>query len=389
MTRRPDIPPLTSLRIFAAFLVVIFHYNIGGRIPSLGVISGFGYEAVTFFFVLSGFILTYVHVDDGKLNIGTSDFMMHRISRIGPAYFLGLLLAAPFFVAALKHGQVSVAQFVAALVFIPSAMQAWLPSLAILWNIPAWSLSVELFLYATFVPLIRASRLDRGGFLAAAYAMVCLFGLTKALVAGNKPPSIDPEWWHNFVAYFPLWHFPQFIFGIALGRLFVDGGRLSEAWHGRLLWVSIFMTATALWWHATFPILSNSTILAPIFGAMIFAAAGANGLLTRLLSVRPLVLLGEASYATYIIHMPLWLWWDHIVRVAMKVELAPSVDFACYLIAVIAASLLTYFFLERPARRWILAAIKSAGSRTSPRFPSSRSADARSCEARGRHIDDV
>lgn len=49
----PSIPTLTSLRFFAAMLVVIFHYNIGKNLIFLVGVSSFGYEAVTFFFVLS------------------------------------------------------------------------------------------------------------------------------------------------------------------------------------------------------------------------------------------------------------------------------------------------------------------------------------------------
>ena len=58
---RPNLPTLTSLRFFAAIFVVIFHYNLPHPIFPRWL-SDFGYEPVTFFFILSGFILTYANV---------------------------------------------------------------------------------------------------------------------------------------------------------------------------------------------------------------------------------------------------------------------------------------------------------------------------------------
>jgi peptidoglycan/LPS O-acetylase OafA/YrhL len=98
---RPSVPALTSLRFFAALLVVIFHYNIGKQPNFLSGVSTFGYEAVTFFFVLSGFILTYAHLEPREqlwLNISAAAFMSRRVARIAPAYIVGLALAVPFFI---------------------------------------------------------------------------------------------------------------------------------------------------------------------------------------------------------------------------------------------------------------------------------------------------
>ena len=61
---RPRLPALTSLRFFAALHVVFFHF-LAFKIVSgegwLGQISSIGYVGVSFFFVLSGFILVYTY----------------------------------------------------------------------------------------------------------------------------------------------------------------------------------------------------------------------------------------------------------------------------------------------------------------------------------------
>ena len=95
---RPDLPVLTSLRFFAAAVVLVNHLD-PKRLPfSSEVFLGWfeaGYNAVTFFFVLSGFILVYVYSGvrecDG-LNVGYRKFISARLIRIGPAYYLGLIL---------------------------------------------------------------------------------------------------------------------------------------------------------------------------------------------------------------------------------------------------------------------------------------------------------
>ena len=148
---RPNIPTLTSLRFFAALLVVIFHYNLSHPFfPNW--IAGQGYAAVTFFFVLSGFILTYVHYEAGSgLNLSYRRFMWSRLLRIGPTYFLAItLIFALYFIAGILR---DIDPLRAGLVLL--MLQSWLPSAALYLNPPAWSLSNEIFFYLLFPPIIR------------------------------------------------------------------------------------------------------------------------------------------------------------------------------------------------------------------------------------------
>src|SRR6185312_11183691 len=57
------------------------------------------------------------------------------------------------------------------------------------------------------------------------------------------------------------------------------------------------------------PLLHNG-LLAPVFALLIHSLAGGTGPVAWLLSRRPLVLLGEASYALYILQYPVWCWTD-------------------------------------------------------------------------------
>src|SRR4051812_30572917 len=79
---RADLPVLTSLRFPAALWVVLFHF---GYLP-------IGWLAVTFFFILSGFILTYVYLEGDGLAKSDEAFWKARLARIAPAFYLALLL---------------------------------------------------------------------------------------------------------------------------------------------------------------------------------------------------------------------------------------------------------------------------------------------------------
>jgi peptidoglycan/LPS O-acetylase OafA/YrhL len=89
---RPDLPVLTSLRFWAAIVVVLNHLDAGHLDYLPEFVRGWcvsGYEAVTFFFVLSGFILTYVYAsghEHQSLNVPVRHFQIARLARIGPAY---------------------------------------------------------------------------------------------------------------------------------------------------------------------------------------------------------------------------------------------------------------------------------------------------------------
>src|SRR5271157_4919795 len=94
---RPRLPAITSLRFLAAFHVALFHMDAMGAItgpPWLKTFAGIGYVGVSFFFVLSGFILVYTYA--GR-DIVLGEFWQTRFARIYPAYLFSLILTFPFF----------------------------------------------------------------------------------------------------------------------------------------------------------------------------------------------------------------------------------------------------------------------------------------------------
>lgn len=98
-------PNLNGLRFIAAFLVIIHHIeqlksisnfeNYWGKIPFIGIIGKLG---VILFFVLSGFLITYLLLmeEHSFKKISIRKFYVRRMLRIWPLYFLIIILA--FFV---------------------------------------------------------------------------------------------------------------------------------------------------------------------------------------------------------------------------------------------------------------------------------------------------
>lgn len=359
---RPPLPILTSLRFFAAAEVVAYHYSAAPSIPTdlfRGLAAG-GYEAVTFFFVLSGFILTYVYTRareaDSFINVSTSEFWKARIARISPAYFLGLLLLLPSFVySALIAKILPIELFILGLMLVPVFLQAWWPPAALLWNVPAWSLSVECFFYALFPVLAHATvRLSRNHLVVIAYFIVVAMTLVRSAMV---PPSVIPlksEVWHNFVSYFPLFHLPQFIFGMALGRLYLFGRTHSPKIHVSMFCIGAIGLVFVFGGRSLLPSWTQTdATLVLLFGLVIFGGARAEGAF-KVFTFPSFILLGEASYSIYILHIPIWFWWNWFTRKIFHSSLPAFPNFAIYFALVVVASVLCYLYVEKPMRRWIL-----------------------------------
>jgi peptidoglycan/LPS O-acetylase OafA/YrhL len=77
-----DLKALTSLRFFAAFMIFMFHLQNYDATPWLQAIGGSMRHGVSFFFVLSGFILTHVYSSREKLD--PRMFFLSRFARLYP-----------------------------------------------------------------------------------------------------------------------------------------------------------------------------------------------------------------------------------------------------------------------------------------------------------------
>lgn len=363
-----NIKPLTGLRFIAAFHVVLFHLQAtnGSLFASrhLTTVVGRGESAVSLFFVLSGFILHHVYLSEGKA-LNHRAFFVARFARIYPVYLLSLVLCVPLAWSAFHAGNDGTD---AALKFTVSGiansllLQAWHPRLVYSWNLPGWSLSAEAFFYVCF-PIIAVllalfpKRQDRRTtWLVAAWLVVSGATVVLPLWLWQAWPGASSA----VIKYNPLLRFPEFLLGALTGGLFAairapryDEGKKLPASAQLCLGVII----VALLGFDSGPGAWHSSSLASLFALLILSLALAPAApIGKLLSAAPLLFLGGASYALYLVHAPILTYWDGFIADAQSGVLLTRVAPVVLCLAVSSA---IFLYVEEPARTKLRQVLRS------------------------------
>ena len=329
------IGPLTSIRFFAAFAVVLYHSGAAfaaanPHIPTpVKTLLLNGYLGVTFFFVLSGFILHLTYRGRIATSKQVARFGIARFARLYPVYLLTVLAMLPF--ATLK-GWADVPQFLLLHWWIPNGALGWND-----WNMPTWTLSVEFFFYLCFPFLSRLAEKLRNGVLLGLIAALLAF----AAVTGSSA-LIDNQYalfaWMKWTPV-PLLRLPEFLIGVFAAELHLRGYKLRIP-----AWSIAFLLFAGLAVATTPRIAAFATALSAL---LILAIAGdQHSRFARALSARWLVLFGAASYALYLMHQP--------VHFAVLTLLGSSKAMVALQYPIlIAGSVALFLFYEEPAREWI------------------------------------
>jgi len=364
-----QLPALTSLRFFAALMVFFSHLDfLRIHVDASGNPSKYqdiyktwfyeGYSGVTFFFILSGFILAHSYQE--RLSRGTTstvDFFIFRIARIVPLHWLTLLIA--IFLLRSANGN---PDFFSATSFLANSflLQAWFSdiNIAFSYNLVSWSLSDEMFFYAMFPFLIRLNN----KVLAIVFILLITFILiwlpvTLPFATFHLPRFTDLTKYYAY--WFPAFRIGDFIAGIILYRAWSARKEIPSIFASLLQGISIVLLVIFYANHAGI----DETFRFDFYYAipmafLIFVFAYQNGIFSRIISNRPMLILGEASFAFYMIHQleiyqmgyrlvrynDTLLEWFYITdhpEYAVYIHLAISVIF----------SLTLFFLFERPAQR--------------------------------------
>ena len=368
------IPALNLARFVAAIGVVCFHYLRHSIEPgTLQNVFGSGYAGVSFFFILSGFVLVLATRDLGAPR-AIHDFFVRRIARIYPVYCLAwVLFGTCLLLTQLRSGPLSYYFLTRNAFFGLTSLllvQQWLPGVAQHWNWPSWSLSVEAFFYATFPLLFAATRRWRVRTLVAVLAlMLVLVAVQTAIAQGGNHPllagTVLATSWEDFALGLPISQLPLFVSGIVLARLYQQGVvvRIPGGWIVACLLVLSALMCGPRTMVAGLP---RDAWLPPVF-VLLIAALATTRLADKGLVARSCMLLGWASYSLYILQSPLWrLYWlaqgkDPGVVYSVKQVL----PFVALLIGV---SVAVYWLFERPTEKWIKGHF-GGGPRRKPEAP--------------------
>ena len=345
---------LTGLRTFAAINIVLFHFSNPQWFGWLAPVVNAGYVSVSFFILLSGFVLAYNYAGRARAgDLKKGRFWEARFTRLYPVYLLSLLLSwrmVPAEYAAHTHGM-----FWAGMALSPLLLQGWIPQIATFLNTPAWTMSAESAYYIAFPWLAKMKKPERMGPQLARMAAVWGLGMVPGLLymVLNPDGIAHPDrWsygpWLQVLKYTPLPHLASFVFGVMLANLDELVPR-----PGRLrLNLGLAGFAGILGILSLGPLvpyaLSHDGLLMPLFGCVILGLAGENPLAT-LLGARPLVFVGEASYCLYLLHFNLWnlIHDSHVLERTGLIRFDPWISY----VLLIGLALLALYLVEKPAQR--------------------------------------
>lgn len=294
------IDSLTSLRFFAALGVFLHHLGVlnNSSVPVVKTLGGYffnGYTGVTFFYILSGFIINYSfckHRLSGKFDY--KDFLAFRISRLFPVHILSLVI---FIFAFTSIGDLNWGK-IPSLISNVLLIQSFIPfqDYYFAYNPVSWSISCELFFYFAFCLLVRlkTSKL--------LLILLIVIGLNVYTLI-FPPASISLHWLFYINPFFRV---SDFIIGIVFCRMYLSTdytpGKRASSIMEVIAIMSFFITAFIATNYIQNMNVKYDVLFIPCMLMLVAAFSFNNGIVSKWLSNKYLILLGESSFSFYMIH---------------------------------------------------------------------------------------
>ena len=298
--RPPRLATLQAVRALAASMVVVVHLAgptaFEHKVFDRSLLQPLWYPAMTgvdVFFVVSGFVMAVTAggaLLEGAPTTSLGRFAWRRASRVYPVYWVVTLavLAAVVVVPGLREGGLAGTDLLASFLLLPQSGEPLL--------LVGWTLVHEMGFYAVFTLALVAARAGRWA------ARAVLVGWGAFVLVGHLAlPDASSPWWR--VATNPV--NLEFLLGIAAGLLVLrhrgHGGALLTAGLALLVpaWIDLSVRG---------PLLRDATVGALVVGTGAALAVAGLARLERDGRLRvPALLarLGDASYALYLVHVPL------------------------------------------------------------------------------------
>ena len=327
---------LQAFRGIAVLLVVLYHVTDSMQEKFsyifLGNAFAFGKTGLDFFFVLSGFIIYYVHRADIGNARAVARYAAKRLIRIFPIFWLVLTLKVIVNViipSNAKPYETELAVIIKSYLLYP---QIDLPVIGV-----AWTLSYELLFYFAFGLAILAGR----------KAFVGIFGGWLVLIVAAEAARLAGILQSNDVLDFLLYErILEFLLGCLAARIILSGAS-RYAWAALIAGIGLFLVA-AIYLSTE----GNPPVFALAFGlpsALIVVGSVALEQQGRFKVPGPLVFLGDASYSIYLTHAMFVSGFLLVSQRVVPVERLglPVTSMLMFLFAVAAGSCF-YYWLERP-----------------------------------------
>ncbi|SLM61296.1 MULTISPECIES: acyltransferase family protein [Dickeya] len=343
--------PLTSMRFFAAAGVVFAHYGYDYNTGGIGVI---------FFFILSGFILAYNYNDNfKKISLSPlNNFYLSRLARIYPIHFVTFLISIPL---TAKEANYSITDTLSNILLI----HTWYPKISNIfsYNGVSWTLSCELFFYIS-LPFIlygshrfKLSTTKRG--ITFLLALVIFSILITSISIGGFIKQYSTEWWYGETS--PFSNILNFTLGIITCFIFrktnkTENIKTTYATIFEIIAILIFFSsyffhrkmANAYSWNETI-------FFAPSIMFIIFVFSFNKGAISKILSHKKLLHLGEISFSMYMIHQLMIRYYELHVgpMIYIALDIVGIIKQIAFSIIIVVAAHISYRVIEMPSRLFI------------------------------------
>ncbi len=345
---------LTFTRFWALLLVLIYH-GAGGiylthinKFPISPILLS-APTGVSYLYVLSGFVMALVYYRPGE-KFELVKYWMARIVRIYPLYIISFILVCYYYLEALPHIK---PQKILANIFV---LQAWFPQYSQSFNYASWSMTVEFFFYAVF-PF----------FVLWAYRQPVKRILWVSVIFWIITQTVNFVLWIGYfpqeeltIVYNPIFHLSSFILGVAGGAWFIQEAqhqKIDQKVNFSILVISLALVTGYTILSSVFPQMPHnlqpmSGLLAPFFVLFISTLALDTTRLSKILSHRWLVTLGETSFALYILHVPV-IWLYERALESSGLSNPGYIKDVTYLPLMISVGLIANYYIDPPIRNWM------------------------------------
>lgn len=351
MKHTSKITQLTSLRYIAALMVFVSHLNWDNSSVHVQSIFEQGYLGVSFFFVLSGFVLSYSYGEKLRNGlVGSKEYILLRVARLSPLHFL---TALPFIFLGLYKESLDYVAVFTNLMYL----QSWIPSSVYYFslNAPSWSLSNEMFFYIAFTLFVGFSLKKLAVITFGLFIVVFMSAFfVTTLTSPDLIISGSNTFTHWLFYIFPGFRVLEFLVGMMLFQLFNKGFSLSN----KLLLPSYILLITAMYFGGEVPeAYRMSLYYLPFISFFLYCHLNLGRTATAVLSNKSFILLGEASFAFYLIHQPILIALK-VIFVKLTINYSDVFFFFFSLVVISVLSIIIYIFYEKKAETYLKNKIK-------------------------------
>ncbi len=332
--RSQTVYSIQTLRAVAALAVLFPHisFDFGRFIGPPNALPGFdlGIAGVDLFFVISGFVMVYASEPLYAQPKGPAIFFSHRLIRIVPLYWLVTSFYLIISIALPSLVESYPATFViGSYLFIPVARPDGVMEPLVG---QGWTLVFEMEFYLIFALAVTVPRRPA--------VMMSSLVLISIVIIGRVLPSLPPS--------VVRWSDPiliEFIFGMLIGLAYREGMKLPKPLALTIIGVGgLLLIATQ---HITDEGLRSFTFGIPAALIVTGSSLGRFALASPLW--RPLLLVGDASYALYLLHpIPARFFVLASRWIGISLGRFPWSFFVVSVMAAIALAIAVHYLIERP-----------------------------------------